>query len=77
MKVDFNSIDYTPQAIPPNEVVDQYQTSEGIEIKSIYTAEDLKSLSHIGYASGIPPYLRGPYSSMYSCLLYTSPSPRD
>ncbi|MEM9259823.1 MAG: methylmalonyl-CoA mutase family protein, partial [Bacteroidota bacterium] len=41
-------------------------TPEGIPIKPVYTAEDLKEVSHLGYVAGIPPYLRGPYSSMYA-----------
>ncbi len=34
-------------------------------IKGIYTKEDLKGMEHLCYAAGIPPYLRGPYSTMY------------
>ena len=30
-----------------------------------YTREDLAGLEHLDYAAGIPPYLRGPYSTMY------------
>lgn len=30
-----------------------------------YTAEDLEQLEHLNYAAGIPPFLRGPYSTMY------------
>ncbi|MEO1485639.1 MAG: methylmalonyl-CoA mutase [Bacteroidota bacterium] len=30
-----------------------------------YTAEDLEGLEHLGFGAGIPPYLRGPYSTMY------------
>ncbi|KAA1246445.1 methylmalonyl-CoA mutase [Aquimarina sp. RZ0] len=42
-----------------------HSTSEGIEIKSVYTAEDNKELEHLNFSAGIPPYLRGPYSTMY------------
>ena len=31
----------------------------------MYTREDLAGLEHLEYAAGIPPYLRGPYSTMY------------
>ncbi len=41
-------------------------TPEGIPIKPLYTPEDLAEVPHLGYAAGIPPYLRGPYSSMYA-----------
>ena len=31
----------------------------------IYSGKDLQDLEHLGFAAGIPPYLRGPYSTMY------------
>lgn len=40
-------------------------TSDGISVKNYYSAEDTENLEHIGFVSGIAPYLRGPYSSMY------------
>jgi len=42
-----------------------FQTAEGIPLKATFTATDLASAQHLGYVAGIPPYLRGPYSSMY------------
>ncbi len=41
------------------------KTAEGIEIKSHYSASDIENVQHLGFVSGIPPYLRGPYSTMY------------
>ena len=40
-------------------------TAEGIELKTRYNQADIKELKHPGFGAGIPPYLRGPYSSMY------------
>jgi len=40
-------------------------TPEGIEVKSLYTDDDLLEMEHLNYAAGIAPYLRGPYSTMY------------
>jgi methylmalonyl-CoA mutase len=40
-------------------------TPEGIILKEVYTPDDLKNVSHLGFHAGIPPYLRGPYSTMY------------
>ncbi|MBK8055560.1 MAG: methylmalonyl-CoA mutase [Saprospiraceae bacterium] len=40
-------------------------TPENIEVKSQYQPEDIKNLQHLGYQAGIPPFLRGPYSTMY------------
>ncbi len=38
---------------------------ENIDIQPIYTFEDIKGLEHIHYTAGLPPYLRGPYPTMY------------
>ncbi|MCS6989323.1 MAG: methylmalonyl-CoA mutase [Chloroherpetonaceae bacterium] len=40
-------------------------TPEGIAVKSHYSPKDLEDLEHLHYAAGLPPYLRGPYSTMY------------
>ena len=40
-------------------------TAEGIELKNSFTKEDLKDINHIGFVAGLPPYLRGPYSTMF------------
>lgn len=40
-------------------------TAEDIPIKSVYTAKDIEACNHLHFVAGIPPYLRGPYSTMY------------
>jgi methylmalonyl-CoA mutase len=40
-------------------------TAEGIPVKGLYKASDLKGMEHLAYAAGIPPFLSGPYSGMY------------
>ncbi|WP_374958155.1 methylmalonyl-CoA mutase [Gilvibacter sp.] len=42
-----------------------YDTAEDIPVKSSYGPEDLSSVKHLDFAAGIPPYLRGPYPTMY------------
>ena len=42
-----------------------WKTVEQIDVKPIYTQDDLKDLEHLGYVAGIPPFLRGPYATMY------------
>lgn len=42
-----------------------WNTPEQISVKQVYTSEDLLNMEHLDYAAGIPPYLRGPYSTMY------------
>ncbi len=40
-------------------------TPERIPVKPAYTANDLENMEHLNYAAGVPPFLRGPYSTMY------------
>ena len=42
-----------------------WQTPEGIDIKPLYTKEDLAGLDFLETYPGIAPYLRGPYPTMY------------
>ncbi len=42
-----------------------WNTMEKIKVKPIYTSEDTAEFEHLDYWSGLPPFLRGPYSSMY------------
>ena len=48
-----------------------WMTSEKISVKGAFSAKDLKEVEHLEYAAGIPPFLRGPYSGMYSMLPWT------
>jgi methylmalonyl-CoA mutase len=50
---------------------DVWMTSEGIPVKKVYTSDDLKGMEHLGYAAGLPPFLRGPYSGMYTMMPWT------
>jgi len=43
----------------------QWESLEGIPIKPLYRAEDLEICQHLGFLSGLPPFLRGPYPTMY------------
>ena len=42
-----------------------WHTMEKIDIKPLYTKEDLDEVDHLDFTAGIPPYLRGPYPTMY------------
>jgi len=68
MKPDFRQINifesntgYPAGATPGTE----WTTPEMIPVKPVYTKEELEGMEHLSYAAGIPPYLRGPYSTMY------------
>ena len=44
---------------------EEFVTSEGITLKKVYTKSDLGELEHLDFAAGLPPFLRGPYATMY------------
>lgn len=48
-----------------------WMTPEQIPVKSAYTKEDLEGMEHLNYAAGLPPFLRGPYSGMYTMQPWT------
>jgi len=43
-----------------------WHTPEGIDVKPLYTDDDLEGLTHLGGLPGQAPYVRGPYASMYT-----------
>ncbi|MDX3924941.1 MAG: methylmalonyl-CoA mutase [Shinella sp.] len=43
-----------------------WQTPEGIAVKPLYTAEDLKGVDHLGSLPGFAPFTRGPRATMYA-----------
>ncbi len=44
---------------------ESWKTPEHIMVKPYFIRQDLEGMEHLDYAAGIPPYLRGPYSTMY------------
>ena len=72
---DFSTIDYDSSfdAAEPLEqpAEDTWRTLEQIDIKAIYAAADLEAVEHLGFVAGIPPYLRGPYPTMYAARPWT------
>ena len=48
-----------------------WRTPEQILVKPVYTQADLEGMEHLEYASGLPPFLRGPYSGMYAMRPWT------
>ncbi len=67
MRPDFSKIDWIPPAAAGAAPVagPVWSTNEQIPVKPLYTAADLERLEHLDYAAGLPPFLRGPYSTMY------------
>lgn len=42
-----------------------WETAEKISVPSIVSEKEVNEFQHTGYAAGLPPFLRGPYSTMY------------
>ncbi len=40
-------------------------TMEQVDVSPLYTAVDIKDATHTDYTAGMPPFLRGPYPTMY------------
>ena len=75
MRPNFKNIDIATEAFnvehKPIAQGENWITPELIPVKSIYTKEDLEGLEHLDFVSGIPPFLRGPYSAMYPLRPWT------
>ena len=50
---------------------ESWKSAEGIEIPSSLKGATFESIEHLGFGAGSPPYLRGPYSSMYTVRPWT------
>jgi len=70
LRPDFSNIDFSHTETKGPDHVSRdsnnvWMTPEGIEVKPLYTKDDLLEMEHLNYAAGIAPFLRGPYSTMY------------
>jgi len=74
MRPGFKDIDYKSSKPNQNsfqeweeqqESKEEWLTAEHIPVKPVYGESDLQELEHLEYAAGLPPFLRGPYSTMY------------
>ncbi len=80
MKPDFSGMDFQPAVSnktcddwkkqfeneagqTPDQAI--WQTMEQIPVLPLYTKDDIAQYEHLDYLSGLPPFLRGPYSTMY------------
>jgi methylmalonyl-CoA mutase len=62
----FASLPFSTSPGAPPELSDaRWTTPEGIEVKPLYGPEDLEGLDFLDTWPGAPPYLRGPYPTMY------------
>ncbi len=67
MRKDFSNIVYSKSTVnsKKQEQAEVWHTAEDIAVKESFTKNDIASVEHTGFAAGIAPFLRGPYSSMY------------
>jgi methylmalonyl-CoA mutase len=70
-KVDYRSALSATSAPKSAHAADSWTTAEHIEVPSYLNRSALEGYEHLNYAAGIPPYLRGPYSTMYSMRPWT------
>ena len=50
---------------------DEWTSAESFQLHSSYDSSSLLEFSHLNYGAGLPPYLRGPYASMYNARPWT------
>jgi methylmalonyl-CoA mutase len=62
---------FKPQASSFENQNPNWNSPETIEIKSSYTKKDVAGFGHLDFTSGLPPYLRGPYASMFTMRPWT------
>lgn len=67
MRKDFSNISYQSSnvALIGVEAPEKFTTAEQITLNTSYTLADTKDFEHLNFGAGTPPFLRGPYSSMY------------
>jgi methylmalonyl-CoA mutase len=56
---------------PDGDPGEPWPAPEGIDIKGLYTAADLDGLDAVDTVPGVPPFLRGPYPTMYTTQPWT------
>ena len=72
MRPDFSQIDYQPPTTAtPSTENGSWTTPEQIDVAPIYGPDAEGGLEHLDFAAGLPPFLRGPYSSMYAFRPWT------
>ncbi len=63
---DFSALPWQAPAVPPTGIAHAPSlTPEGIAVKATFTAEDIAGIDFVDGWPGQPPFLRGPYPTMY------------
>jgi methylmalonyl-CoA mutase len=62
----FSNVAFAPANVGPAAgTTEPWLTPEGIPVKPVYGPDDVKGLDFLDTFPGVPPYLRGPYPTMY------------
>lgn len=69
--IDLNKIDISKKNRVEGKEHHSINTPEEIELHNSYDKKALHEVSHLGYYAGIPPYLSGPYATMYATRPWT------
>ncbi|MFT6209854.1 MAG: methylmalonyl-CoA mutase [Bacteroidia bacterium] len=67
MKPDFKNTEFYLRTsdLETTETGDSFDSPEGIQVTADNYKAEIEDLEHIDFVSGLPPFLRGPYGSMY------------
>jgi len=60
-----------PIAAPVAAAAEPWRAPEGVAVKPVYGPDDVAGLDFLNTYPGIPPYLRGPYPTMYATQPWT------
>lgn len=76
MRPDFSDISYKSSLTgngraPQINKASYWETPEQIEVNPVFSKSDINDLEQLDYAAGLPPFLRGPYSTMYALRPWT------
>ena len=62
---DFSHIDWSASDRTAPEPIGAWETPEGIAVKRFYSQDDIRGLPGLDTWPGLPPFMRGPYPTMY------------
>jgi methylmalonyl-CoA mutase len=51
--------------IQQDDISSPFMTNEQIEVKKLYSKDDIENCRHLGTFPGVEPFVRGPYATMY------------
>ncbi len=68
---DFTAIPFAPAAAPQTVEPRHWMTPEGVEVKNLYGPADIEGLGFVNSYPGLPPFVRGPYPTMYVAQPWT------